>query len=335
MSDGVFMKMFKQGLRPAVLSLVCGAAAVLAACGGGGGQVDPFQPTRIIVLGDEASLLTPAGKKYSVNGLVTQTDTTKPDVIDCKLNPIWVQTVASGFGLVFPQCNPDNVATANGVMYAQLGAKVADVKTQIDAHLATGSFNPKDLVTVMAGTNDVLELYAQYPAQSQATLEAMAEQRGAALADQINRVVNANGRLIFVLMPDLGLSPFALAENTSKADPNRSVLISSLVSKFNSKLRLGVINDGRLIGLINGAELSQQIVKFASTSGYANIDKAACSVALPDCTSNTMVSVTDSAGTVTKAVDSTWLWADATHIGARMQGNLGTTAYSVAAIHPF
>lgn len=333
------MKMFKQGLQ--LRALWCGAAAalMLSACGGGSSQVEPFKPTRMIALGDETSLITPTGKKYSVNALVAQTDATLPDVLDCKSNPIWVQTMANGFGLVFPQCNPDNVVTTNGVIYAQVGAKVADVKAQIDAHLASGSFNPKDLVTVLVGMHDVLELYGQYPAQSQGTLLAQAEQRGQALADQVNRIVNANGRAIFVLMPDMGLSPFALTEKANKpatgTDQDRAAFLTSLSARFNSKLRLGVINDGRLIGLVNGAEMTQLIATFPGGYGFANIDKPACNVVLPDCTTKTMNSTTDSAGTVSAADGLTWLWADDIHFGPGMHSRLGGTAYSAASIHPF
>lgn len=331
------MKMFKQGLRTALRPLLCGAAAtvLLASCGGGGGQVDPFRPTRIIALGDESSLITPEGKKYSVNALVTQTDTSLPDALDCKSNPLWVQTVASGFGLVFPQCNPDKVANPAAMMYAQLGAKVADVKAQIDTHLANGSFGPKDLVTVLAGVNDVLELYRQYPTQSQSDLEAQAAQRGQALAEQINRVANANGRVLFLLIPDLGLTPFAIAEKAANANTDRAVLLTSLTAKFNGQLRLGVINDGRLIAMVNGAETVQVIAKIPAAYGFVNIDKAACSVALPDCTTKTMVSVTDSAGAVTTANGTTWLWADQLQMGAGLHARLGSTALSAASIHPF
>ena len=331
------MKMFKQGLRIAAGPLLSGAVAtlLLASCGGGGGQVEPFRPTRMIALGDESSLITSTGKKYSVNALAVQADASLPDAIDCKANPLWIQVVASGFGLVFPQCNPGKVATTSGVIYAQLGAKVADVKGQIDAHLASGSFGPKDLVTVLAGANDVLELYTQYPAKTRAELEAAAQARGQVLVDQINRIANANGRVIFVLIPDLGLTPFALAEKAARTDTDRAALLSSLTAKFNSKLRLGVINDGRLIGLVNGAETTQLIAKFPAGFGFANIDKAACAVALPDCTTKTLVSVTDSAGVVTPANGQTWLWADSLQMGAGLHSRLGTTALSAASLHPF
>jgi hypothetical protein len=55
----------------------CGALALLgmlASCGGGTEQVTPFAPTRMLVFGDEMSVMTklpPQGRKYSVNALIT------------------------------------------------------------------------------------------------------------------------------------------------------------------------------------------------------------------------------------------------------------------------
>ena len=331
------MKTIKQGVHAALKPLLSGVAAalLLAACGGGTGQVEPFKPTRLIALGDESSLITANGRKYSVNGLLAQTDPNAPDVIDCKLNPLWVQTVATGFGLVFPQCNPDAVAAPGGVMSAQLGAKVADVKLQLDAHFAGAGFGPKDLVTVMVGANDVLELYQQYPAKTPAELDVQAEQRGQALAEQINRIANANGRTVFVLVPDMGMTPFALAEKAAKTDTDRAALLTQLTARFNGKLRLGVINDGRLIAMVNAAETTQLIGKIPGAYGFVNIDKAACSAALPECTDKTMVSITATDGTVTKADPMSWLWADALHMGPGLHARIGSTALSAASLHPF
>src|SRR4051794_7480576 len=84
----------------------------LASCGGGD-QVEKFVPNRVIAFGDETSVmddtLNPGnGRKYSVNGTVSTTDQT----IDCRKNPLWIQYVASNYGLVFPQCNPQPNAVA-------------------------------------------------------------------------------------------------------------------------------------------------------------------------------------------------------------------------------
>ena len=45
---------------------------------------------------------TPAGngRKYSVNGLDDDGN------VDCRLHPVWVQSVASLYGFVFAECNP-------------------------------------------------------------------------------------------------------------------------------------------------------------------------------------------------------------------------------------
>jgi outer membrane lipase/esterase len=323
---GVFMKMLKQGARPQGRSLlaatVLAAAALLASCGGGG-QIEDFQPKRIMAFGDESSLITSEGRKYTVNAL---NSTTK--ALDCASNPIWVQSLASTFGLVFVECNSDSVVAPTGQIYAQAGAKVAELKIQLDTFFATGGFNSKDLVTVMAGANDVLEIYAQYPQQGLDTLKALAGQRGRDLATQVNRIANADGRVIVVTLPDLGLTPYALAERDSKPDTNRSELLTELVTAFNTEMRLNIINDGRLIGLVLGDEMVQSIVKYPSSYGYANVTEAVClsTVVLPGCTSSTLV---------TDGSASTWLWADSTRLSPAGHSRLGTLAISRATNNPF
>jgi outer membrane lipase/esterase len=322
---GVFMKMLKQGARPQGRSLlvatVLAAATLLASCGGGG-RIEDFQPKRIMAFGDESSLITSEGKKYTVNAL------TSTKTIDCDSNPIWVQSLASTFGLVFAECNPDNVIAPTGKIYAKAGALVADLKIQLDTFFATGGFNSKDLVTVMAGANDVLEIYAQYPQQGLDTLKALAAKRGGELATQVNRIANADGRVIVVTLPDLGLTPYALNERDTKPDTNRSELLTELVSAFNTEMRLNIINDGRLIGLVLGDEMVQSIVKYPSSYGYANVTEAVCltTVVLPECTSNTLV---------TDGSTSTWLWADSTRLSPAGHSRLGTLAINRATNNPF
>lgn len=316
------MKSFKHGASRIGCALL--VAAALAACGGGTSQIDPFAPTRILAFGDESSTLASDGKKYSINGVVEATG-----AFDCKLNPIWVQTLAATFGLVFPQCNPDNTANPQGVMYAAPGAKVADLKARLDTHFATGGgFGPKDLATVLIGANDVFELYGQFPSQSRDTLIAEAKARGRLLGDQINRIANANGRVIISTLPDLGLTPFARAEKATKTDTDRAALITELTNEFNLAMRLTIINDGRLIGLVLLDEATQAIDKFPSAFGYANVTSAACltTVALPNCTTKTLV---------TDASADTWLWASDRLIGSAGQARLGALAQSRAKTNPF
>lgn len=312
--------MLTKTLKNGALALV--AAAALAACGGGSEQIEPFAPKRIVVFGDEASLITAEGRKYTVNALDTA------DALVCGSNPIWVQSLAAAFGLVFAECNPDKLATPTGKIYAQADAKVEQVKTQVDAAFAAGGFNSKTLVAVLAGANDVLELYRQYPQQGADTLKAQAAQRGRLLAEQVNRIARADGRVIVSTLPDLGLTPYALKERQNKPDTDRSKLLTEITTEFNTQLRLNIINDGRLIGLVLGDEMSQAVSRFPGSFGFANVTEAACleSSALPLCTDKTLV---------TNASSGTWFWASATLMGPGGQARLGSLAQSRAINNPF
>lgn len=287
------MKSFKHGASRIGCALL--VAAALAACGGGSSQVEPFAPTRVLAFGDESSVITSDGKKYTVNAVVEATG-----AFDCQTNPIWVQKVArDGFGILFPQCNPENKANPKGVMYATPGAKIADLKAKLDSHFSTDGFGPKDLATILVGANDVFELYGQFPAQSRETLLAEAKARGRLLGEQANRIANANGRVIISTLPDLGLTPFARAEKATKTDTDRAVLISELAKELNLGMRLTIINDGRFIGLVLLDDATQQFERFGT---FSNTTSAACqtAVAAPNCTTKTLITGADGA---------TWLWA--------------------------
>lgn len=321
------MKRSKQGARSqgrALLgAMALSAAALLAGCGGGGGQIDPFKPNRIISFGDEASLITSDGRKYSVNAIDGNTN-----LLVCTGNPIWVQTLAATFGLVYPNCNPDKLAVPTGRMYSQVGAKVADVKAQIDSHFISGGFTEKDLVTVMAGVNDVLELYREYPQQGADTLKAQADQRGRALAEQVNRIAAANGRVILVTVPDMGVTPFALNERLTRPDTDRAKLLTELTTAFNDALRTTIVNDGRAIGLVILDEEVDRIVKYASAYGFANVTEPVCqsTVSLPNCSTRTL--------TTNGSVDN-WLWANNILLSPAGHARLAALAQSRAINNPF
>lgn len=330
------MKSFKHGVsrigrHGLTLLAALAALAVISACGGSTSQIEPFAPTRIIAFGDESSLITATGKKYTVNSLDSTTGN-----LDCAIGPIWVQSVASVFGLVFPQCNPSNYATPQGVMYATAGAKVADLQAKITAHFSSSTFGPKDLVTIMVGANDVFELYGQYPAQSQSNLLAAAQARGKLLGQQVNRIANANGRVVVSTLIDLGLTPFAITEKALFVDTDRAAFLTQLTATFNIAMRLEIINDGRLIGLVLADESVQAIVKYPAAFGFADVTSPAClkTIAMPDCTSLTLFK--DSGGDTTKdASASTWLWANDRLLGIAGQERLGLLAQTRAKNNPF
>lgn len=314
----VVSKNLKRGLAAVA------AAVLMAGCGGGGtSQIDPFAPTRVIAFGDESGAILSSGKKYTINGLNPDTR-----LIDCRQSPVWSQLLASGFGFVYSQCNSDFVALPQGIMYASLGAKVGDVRDKIDQHLSNDRFGPKDIVGVMVGVNDIVELYRQFPAQSRGSLINEAKARGKLLAEQVNRIANANGRVVVSTIFEVGLTPFGQKERQQQTDIDRAIFLNDLSEAFNTSLRLNLMNDGRLIGLVLTDETVQQIARFPGAFGYSNVTDAACrtDIAQQDCTTETLVP--DASATQ-------WLWAGDTLLGPSAQQRIGTLALSRAKNNPF
>ena len=86
----VVSQKIKRGLALAAVA----ASALIAGCGGGGtSQIEAFAPNRIIAFGDETGAILQSGKKYTINALDASTKQ-----IDCASNPVWTQSLASGFG---------------------------------------------------------------------------------------------------------------------------------------------------------------------------------------------------------------------------------------------
>lgn len=317
-----------RALKPALLAL---SLLALGACGGGD-RVEPFAPTRLLVFGDENSVIADVnsdanGRKYTINALKTDNVT-----LDCSANAIWVQYPAASFGLVLPQCNPNNVSDPKSRIYAQAGAKVADLSAQVDTHLLSDTFTGTDLVTVLMGQNDIFEQYALYDGSNEGDLTAAVQTLGATVAGQVNRIANAGGKVLISTVPDLGLTPFAVTEEASNA--GRAALLSRLTQAFNLKLRVNLINDGHKIGLVVGDELTQTMVKFPSlyglTTATGGVTAAACDIdkaATVDlCTTLTLE---------TDATTSTWLWADDKHLGPVGHKTLGGAASTRATNNPF
>lgn len=301
-------------------ALLAGTVAVaLVACGGGTSQFEAFVPLRFVAFGDEASVLTSDGRKYGVNALTTT------DAIDCATEPLWVQTVANNYGFRFAQCNPD-ATTPKAFLRAAPGAKVADLAAQIDAQIANGGFTGKDLATVLVGQNDVLEMYARFPTLSEAQITTELRARGEQLAAQVNRLVDLGVKVIVATAPDVGLTPYALAQKAAFTDTDRSALLTRLSAALNGRMRVNIRNDGRDIGLVLADEMVQVIVRSPSSFGLSDAVTAICTTALPNCTSKTLVASTASG---------THLWADSTRMAFGGQNRLGALALARAVGNPF
>ncbi|TXH51389.1 MAG: esterase [Burkholderiaceae bacterium] len=316
-------------LRRVALAAAVGLTALIASCGGGT-PVVAFQPTRVLAFGDENSVITADARKYTVNALVADTNGVKS--IACASNPLWVQRLASSYGLVFPECNPDAVANPASRIYAANGAKVADLVAQVDQHLAADTFSEKDLVTLFVGQNDVLEQYALYPNTPSDQLLAAAYTAGAVLAGQVSRIADAGGKVLVSTAPELALTPYARAEDTAAGDTSRSTLLSALVAKFNEGLRVGISKlNGSQVAIMLTNELMQTMYKFpASYGGMSNVLDKACDATLApavlQCTSDTLV---------TGATSTTHLWADAIHLSPNGHNYVGALAANRTRTNPF
>ena len=322
------------------VAMGCGVlmAALLAASCGGGQPSSTFHPTRIIAFGDETSVIVDIdgngnGHKYSVNGTVSATDTT----LDCRTDRIWIQTMAAAFGtFVFPTCNPAGAATfaPPNRIRATFGARAVDLAAQIDAQIAESAFGDGDLVTVLVGANDVLTEYTQYPAVSEVQLTANVEAAGTEVGRQVNRLAGMGAKVIIATIPDVGDSPYAIAEKAAHIDTDRRALIQRLTLKLNTALRGEITNDGRRIGLVLLDEAVKQVVKFPGLNGITNSTTAVCDLSkssqvppsILDCTDFTLIAGGSSGA---------FLWADDRHLSFGGQNLLGNLAAQRARNNPF
>lgn len=307
------------------------AAALLASCGGGGGQVDPFVPTRVLAFGDELSLIEADGRKHSINGFkqTTAADGTVTEStteLDCTRFPVWTQSVANSFGQPFANCL-GTATEARGQILARTGHKVADFASQIAA-VQGAALNDDDLALVMIGLHDVLELYAQYPARGKAELLAVAKARGVTLGQQINALAQRGPAVVVLTQYDVGLTPFALAQNTATGDNTRAAFLTELTKNLNDGMLDTIVNDGSLIGLAQPDIDLQNNVRFASSFGLTNVIAPACrtDAVLPGCTTATLVDT---------ATPTAWLWADSLHPGPSFQARLAAAAETRARSNPF
>jgi phospholipase/lecithinase/hemolysin len=342
-------------LRRGLVAVSLVGSVLLGSCGGSVSSQE-FAPKRMLVFGDEASVLTggsPApsrdAKKYTVNGLDGSSE------LDCRLNLLWVQWLASNpdYNFVFAQCNFNNAAVT-AFNYATAGAKVADAVGQVNAWLNAGnSFGPTDLVTVMVGQNDIIEIYEAYKAlpTDQQTLDAQnaavtaALNRGKTLAALFTNVItngsNSKARALYVVIPDVGKTPYGLSQPDGGTLLSRMTFGLKSYEGFNLGLRDNIANNGRSLGLVDGYNLFFNLTNntdnFANNNGIFDLTGAGCLPANqpaynPDasnayCSSSTLVNNANGSAY--------YLWADQTHFGTQAHFLLGDRARFLVENNPF
>jgi outer membrane lipase/esterase len=309
--------------RAAMRAGLLATALLLASCGGGGTPVSSFHASRVLAFGDETSVITADPKKYTVNAVLADGSNT----VDCTNNLIWIQQVAFIYNLTFPQC-PGAVVDAVSRIYAQPGATVASLADQINDHNTNGGgFTGGDIVTVLVGANDVVNQFVQYPGVGENELLANLETSGTALANLVNGIAATGAKVLISTIPNMGLTPFAGDRTLGSTDSNPG-LLTRLSTRFNDALLANLTNDGHQIGLIQLDEYVGLVDNARAAGGgtFANTTNASCAVALPNCTTNTLVP---------DAVNVPWLWADSLHLSANGQASLGALAIARAQNNPF
>jgi outer membrane lipase/esterase len=321
-----------------VLAPLVAVAALLSACGGGTEQVQSFVPARLLVLGDETSMIVNDGAadgfKYSIND---RRGTTSGK---CLLQPTFTQQIASHYGMVFAECNP-TAATPKAFIHARLGAQVDNPTTGLQAQLAgiTG-LGGTDMLMVMIGANDMIDLYERKLAGTLTAAQATAEatRRGRVAAGQINQILASGARALVFTIPDMGKTPYAV--NANKTDATAAALMTTLTTEYNAALRLGIDStdyDGRNYGLVLADDVLAAIVRFPTSflGSPSNVKEAVC----PTVTADRCV-LTDSDATTTlvaaaQKTTNTYLWASDRHMGAVAHAQIGSQALSRAINNPF
>jgi phospholipase/lecithinase/hemolysin len=341
--------------------------ALLAACGGGTSQYEPFQPERMLVFGDEYSYLTPtgfpgqawgsdgSGRKYGVNVLNPPDAASAPGAPNCESEPLWFQTVANEFGFRFAECDPTPATTDDrqGYIHASPLATVAAVRAQVDA-VPESQWGSLVLATVLAGVHDIVEIYEGRGSATREALRADAGARGRELGLLVNAIVERGPRVIVSTIPDIGLAPYAAVREGDPAD--KAALLGDLSRAFNEQLQLAILLDGRRIGLVQADQMVQAMNRAPANFGLASASEAVCDPALLPaagsepapwrpvvaCTSGRAASaaVTEApstllAGRTPAATSFTYLWADDLRFSWGGHYRLGLLARDRARNNPF
>jgi len=261
------MKVFKHWIGSAV------AALLLAACGGGDGDQTPRVAfTRMVSFGDSLSdvgtydvstIAAVGGGKYNINGaggsnwtelLAAQVAVAAPCAAQTGLNSIipGIPAVpeanhancfnyAQGGARVTDPVGPQNIATYPASADGALGQLTKPLVEQINRHLAAtgGNFTGTELVTVLAGGNDVFMNLGAVGAGLMTPTDAVTAMgvAGAEMAGYINQMIVGRGAryVVVVNLPDVAQTPFGYS-----LDLATQGLINLMVTTYNTQLATGL-----------------------------------------------------------------------------------------------
>jgi phospholipase/lecithinase/hemolysin len=170
--------------------------------------------------------------------------------------------------------------------------------------------------------------------------------RGKALAALFTNVItnssNKKARALYVVIPDVGKTPYGLSQSDQGALLSRMTFgVGDNYEGFNLGLRNNIANNGRSLGLVDGYNLFFNLTNntdnFANNNGIVDLTDAGCLEANqpaynPDapnayCSSSTLVNNANGSAY--------YLWADQTHFGIQAHFLLGDRARFLVENNPF
>ncbi|MBA4176206.1 MAG: hypothetical protein C0505_06560 [Leptothrix sp. (in: Bacteria)] len=221
---------------------------------------------------------------------------------------------AQGGSRVTNRVGPGNVATLPAATSGALGQLTVPVVTQISNHLTAvgGSFAGTDLVTVLAGANDlfmqVATVQATVAAGGNATAAGQAATvamgtAGGELAAYIKSLIVGKGakRVVVVGIPDVSVTPDSLAQPQSSRD-----LVQLLAFTFNAQLQFGLQGVAEVL-YVDGYTAIQGWTRNPGSVGLSNVTTPACNPALAP------TSLLCTAATTISGDTSKYLFADGVH----------------------
>jgi outer membrane lipase/esterase len=303
----------KNNLRHLAVCVV--AAATLAACGGGGDgdQTPKVKYSNLVSFGDSLSdvgtygvstIKAVGGGQYNVNGTVNGTASKNwTELLAAQLGVSAPCPAQTGLKSVIPNIPAVPVVNKVGCFgYGQGGSRVTNavgigniasypadqsgalgqltdpVINQIQRHLAAsgGSFKGDELVTVLAGGNDVFANLGALSAGALTPTQAITAvgTAGGELAAYVKNLIVAKGAkyVVVVNLPNVSKTPFAYS-----LDAQTQGLIQLMSTTFNEQLAKGL--DGVDVLLVDAfAQSNDQAVNPAQYS-ISNGKVPACDLA--------------------------------------------------------
>lgn len=288
------------------------ASLLLAACGGGGdGDQSPrVKYSAMVSFGDSLSdvgsyattglVAATHGGRYTVNSptaknwtelLAGQLGTGTPcaaqtglessgplaGLAQAKADHAGCFGYAQGGARVTNPVGPGNKALLPGSTTGYVGQLTDPVVNQITRHLAASPgnvFSGSELVTVMAGGNDVFINLAAVSAGGATPTQAVTAmgQAGAELAGYIKGMILAKGatRVVVVNLPDVSQTPLAYHQSASVQQ-----LISTMVTTFNGQLHAGLAGTAGVLEVDAYTQGRDQIAR-PQLYSLSNVTDPAC-----------------------------------------------------------